>query len=592
MTPTLPLLLLFASAASAATTPGPAFERCPPAFNLVRRGQAISASEANYVAQRRENVLPGAFKSYLKNVKNTGVQLPNYVEDFLTSDALPTVGIATSGGGFRAAIFGAGVLNALDGRNTSSVKSGTGGLLQTATHLAGLSGGSWLVTSLTQANFPTIQHLVFGDGQNFGGWVPEFPLWTPTDDPAQQAEFTQQILDELTVKAQHFPVSVGDAWARALARHFANGTSGTDFFADTTHGAGILFSDVLKLPTFRSHQQPLPLMVLNLRSNHISGPVFPGGNSIPLQSPMFEVNPFEFGCYDDVLAAHTPTRFLGTTNRSLCATGFDDAMFLSGTSSNLWIELNVTAEILAANTANFSVLINDTYPQPASLRLDTSNYPNPFRGVAPSTFADTNETVLTLVDGGLDGQVTPYQPMLVEDRNVDVIIGIDAANDANGYAGGASLIATQERMKLFPGGLRTFPTVPSSTDIFATQNLTSKPTFFGCTPSAAEHKRHGGHGSASPLLVYIPNGAPPRDGSAPLTNTSTFQSTYSASEMQGMLAQTFTIATQGADIGPAHADVQWSACLACAVVDRARERARVRRSGVCETCFSRYCWYT
>ncbi|KAJ7068547.1 lysophospholipase [Mycena amicta] len=579
------ILLLVVSVVAAAT--GPTIERCPSGFELVRRGQSISASEVQYIQQRRDKVLPGAFKTYLESVKGTGVALPKYVEDILkTKEKLPTVGISTSGGGYRAAIFGAGVLNALDLRNSSSVKKGTGGLLQTATHLAGLSGGSWLVTSLVQANFPTIQHLIFGDGdgQDFGGWIPDFPLWTPSADPVQQAEFAQELLQEIAAKAKHFPVSVGDVWGRSLARHFSNGTTLADFFANTSHGQGILWSDLVRLPTVVAHQQPLPLMVVNLDSKHINGTVFPGGNFIPLNTPMFEINFFEFGSYDNVVAAHTPLKHLGTTNQSLCVTGFDEAMFISGTSSNLWNELNITAETLAASTANFSILVNETYPQSPNLRLDTSNYPNPFHGVAPSTFADSHETILSMCDGGLDGQVTPYQPMLVKDRKVDVIIGIDAVNDANGYAGGASLMATQARMQLFPHGLATFPSVPTSLDVFVAENLTSRPTFFGCTP-AHEHNQKSG-----PMIVYIANGAPPRDGSPPLTNTSTGQSTYSSDELQGMLAQTFTVATQGAQVGDALEDREWAACLACAVVDRAREREGVPRSGVCETCFGRYCW--
>jgi hypothetical protein len=202
-------------------------------------------------------------------------------------------------------------------------------------------------------------------------------------------------------------------------------------------------------------------------------------------------------CFDDVLAAHTPLKHLGTTNDSVCATGFDEAMFLSGTSSNLWNEVNVTdgvrvpfplhahlllcaaflplivlqahsspsppllasvchrhphslllppppssfplslltliprtpqAAALAAASANFSTLLNATYPQPTTLRLDTSNFPNPFHGVAPGTFADSGETVLAMVDGGEDGQITPLQPMLVRDRAVDVLIAVDGVS--------------------------------------------------------------------------------------------------------------------------------------------------------------------
>lgn len=47
-------------------------------------------------------------------------------------------------------------------------------------------------------------------------------------------------------------------------------------------------------------------------------------------------------------------------------------------------------------------------------------------GVAPQTFLDSGETQLALVDGGIDGQVIPIQPLLVKARSVDVVIAIDA----------------------------------------------------------------------------------------------------------------------------------------------------------------------
>ena len=58
---------------------------------------------------------------------------------------LPNVAIAVSGGGYRAMIHGASIFNALDGRNETAVKQGTGGVVQLATYMAGLSGGSWFV---------------------------------------------------------------------------------------------------------------------------------------------------------------------------------------------------------------------------------------------------------------------------------------------------------------------------------------------------------------------------------------------------------------------------------------------------------------
>ncbi|KAJ7623772.1 lysophospholipase [Roridomyces roridus] len=603
-------------------------QQCPSGFELVRRGQGISESEARYVSDRRKKVLPAAFKTYLKNVQRTGVSLPKYVADILESkERLPTVGISTSGGGYRAALFGAGVVNALDGRNSSAVEKGTGGLLQTVTHLAALSGGSWFMTSLAQANFPTIQHLIFGDGHagNFAGWNPEVDLFPSTATPTEQLLYASELLQELAVKAQHFPVSLGDVWGRALARHFTNGTDPVNFFANTTHGVDILFSDLLKLPTFNSHEQPVPIIVTDLVSEHINGSIFPGGYAIPLNTPMFEFNPFETGSYDYAVAAHTPTKYLGTTNKSVCVTGFDQAMFISGTSSNLFNEANVTVgrplltdfgshtpphrpppSPLPPPTSRLSS-IRPTRSQCGSTRVTTRIQ---FHGVAPKTFSDSGETMLTMCDGGEDGQVSPLQPMLVKDRNIDVIIEIDAVSvssysllsvlsqwqnndDGHGWALGSSLIATQERMKIFQRGLRAFPCVPTNQSGFISAGLLKRPTFFGCSPpSSLPHWPFGKYEPKheGPLVVYIANGAPPRDGSAPVTNTSTQQTVYSGVEMQGMLGQAFDVATQGADLGLDLVDEEWGACLACAVVDRARAREGVRRSGVCERCFERYCW--
>ena len=54
--------------------------------------------------------------------------------------------------------------------------------------------------------------------------------------------------------------------------------------------------------------------------------------------------------------------------------------------------------------------------------------PNPFFGVAPRTYIDSNQTILALVDGGDDGQISPLQPFLVKARGVDVILAIDAVS--------------------------------------------------------------------------------------------------------------------------------------------------------------------
>lgn len=245
------------SVASQAYTPvaGP----CPQGFNLVRMAgslgnQSLSTSEAAYVQARRSQVIPLAWKTYLTNVEATNVTLPAYVSSILSgsSSETPNFGIATSGGGYRAAIFGAGVLNALDGRNASSNNAGLGGLLQTATYIAGLSGGSWLLTSLAQANFPTIQQLIFGypnatvAGNSWGGWNADRGIYAPSYNPITETEYLTYLVDELQGKYDAgYTVTFADYWSRALARHFVNGTSSSNFDDESyTHGAGVLWSSV------------------------------------------------------------------------------------------------------------------------------------------------------------------------------------------------------------------------------------------------------------------------------------------------------------------------------------------------------------
>jgi lysophospholipase len=91
------------------------------------------------------------------------------------------------------------------------------------------------------------------------------------------------------------------------------------------------------------------------------------------------------------------------------------------------------------------------------------------------------------------------------------------------------------------------------------------------------------------LIIYLANGGPPRDGATPLTNVA--PNNVTTEQLQAFLDQTFTIATQGnpANVSAAM-DPEWPACLACGVVDRARNKTGAERSGICSSCFDRYCW--
>jgi lysophospholipase len=90
-------------------------------------------------------------------------------------------------------------------------------------------------------------------------------------------------------------------------------------------------------------------------------------------------------------------------------------------------------------------------------------------------------------------------------------------------------------------------------------------------------------------VVYLANGAAPL-GQTPVTNFSTFTDTFSVDTLQSVLDQVFDVVTQGIPVNGTMKDLEWPACLTCAVVDRARNKAGMNRSGVCADCFARYCF--
>ncbi|THH29219.1 hypothetical protein EUX98_g4967 [Antrodiella citrinella] len=578
----------------------PKYVVCPKGTSLVRHAgglvQSLSLSEAAYIESKQSRIAPQAWASYLRNVEHAAsaqhVALPSYVSNILSSNGhFPHLGISTSGGGHRAAIFGAGILTTLDGRNATSVDVGIGGLLQASTYLASLSGGSWLSGSLYQADFPEFPDLIFGsNATGSDGWNTVFDLTQPSTDPEVDVAYLGEMIAEVAGKfLAGFPVTIGDVWARILSRHFVSGTTSANFFnTNVTHGAGVLFSGIVNLPSFVSRTVPFPIMVSDSVTNlNVGNPVFlnvtDDPSAVPLTNPIYEFTPYEWGSYDPMLSAFTPTKFIGSPNNSLCLTGYDQLAFIEGSSSELFNAENTSASALASSPlAPLFSALQTTFNQSAGIELDTVLWPNAFFGVNRGTFTDTDQKFLRLVDGGEDGEILPLQPLLVKARNVDTIIGIDAPADLDdNFTAGFSLIASQQRASLYPG-VYPFPPVPKTVEEFAAHNLTKRPTFFGCNSP-----------SNVPLIIYIANGGPPL-GEAPLTNTSTSQTAYQPTQIQAMLNQIHDVATQGIPAegkdGKLEKDPLWPVCLACAVVEKQRSRTLARRSGVCESCLERYCW--
>jgi lysophospholipase len=116
-------------------------------------------------------------------------------------------------------------------------------------------------------------------------------------------------------------------------------------------------------------------------------------------------------------------------------------------------------------------------------------------------------------------------------------------------------------------------------DDYISENISTRPTFFGCNSTTP---------TETPLLIYLANHQ--AYGQPAVTNTSALQLTYTQEAAQQFLDQVWYITEQGYSQKGQTSDPEWPVCLACAVVDRARYKAGIKRSGACTTCLNRYCW--
>ena len=149
----------------------PATVNCPSTRPSVRPAfSGLSDQEKEWLKKRRPNTLQ-PMRELLKRINIAGFDAGAYFDKHASNTtALPNVAIAFSGGGYRAMTNGAGALAAFDSRTPNATGSGQiGGLLQSATYIAGLSGGGWLVGSIYTNNFTSVQNIIDKNGDG-GIW--------------------------------------------------------------------------------------------------------------------------------------------------------------------------------------------------------------------------------------------------------------------------------------------------------------------------------------------------------------------------------------------------------------------------------------
>ena len=398
-------------------------------------------------------------------------------------------------------------------------------------------------------------------------------MLTMTAGPEQYAlfDYYTEIFDQVGDKEEAgYERSITDYWGRMLSFQLINATYG---------GPGYTFSSIADDEDFKNGKAPLPFLIAVGRQ--------PGEKVIPVNSTIYEFNPWEMGSSDNTVEGFAPLRWVGSNftdgkvpKGGSCVRGFDNAGFVMGTSSSLFNQI-----VLYLDDPN-SGYVPEGVPDIAVDALssilnhiggdndDIADWtPNPFKGWNPEKNYNVDENRLTLVDGGEDLQNVPYHPHIYKEREVDVVFSLDNSADTEfAWPDGASPIATYERSLTDISEGTGFPAIPGK-DTFINQGLNTRPVFFGCDASNTTER--------TPLIVYIPN--------YPyvfMSNTTTFKPSYNESERDAMVQNGWAVATQLNGTR----DEKWPVCVGCAMLSRSFTRTDTEVPEACQQCFDRYCW--
>ncbi|KAH9993257.1 acyl transferase/acyl hydrolase/lysophospholipase [Russula vinacea] len=515
--------------------------------------QSLHPDEEGYVNKRLTTVIPNEWKNWLGNGSAIGYDLSAF-----DCSSFPKIGIAISGGGYRAAQFGAGVISALDARDRSAKAAGT--------------GGSWLTGSLYMNDFPTIKDLVFGNGDNMHGWLLDLPLATP--DGADVSSKNNQEWYDSILGSDELILQLPPLTAYLFQRHEHNRCLVAHDILSLLEPDTVQTSSRMTLPTARvSYGPELAARRLNL-------------TTITPASTVYEMTPIEFGSWDPQLSAMVNMAYGGThltngqpDNDTACTTSFDQTGFIMGTSSSLFNELydpihNVIYGFDNSSTELIQLILKRQLAKFPTRAVDVANWPN-----------DVNSTWLNLIDGGSNQEIVPLGQQFVRARGLDVIVAVDASSDTpTNWPNGSSLIMSASRItNLLQSSHQSFPPLPSNTTQFISTGVSMRPTFFGCFPRQNPPEY--------PIVVYLPN-SPPLNGDNPVTNTSDAQLNYTQELTRQFLDQAHANVIGGFIPNTDSPDPEFGKCMQCVAIDRARYQVKppLERSSICTRCFQQYCF--
>lgn len=303
---------LTATSGAVAASYAPTISTCPADVQLVRKPQELSQDETDWV-KGRKIVAADAFAGYLDRVQLKDFDLESYKAKIQDSPGtnMPTIAMANSGGGWRAAFTALSALRAFDDKLPEAVEQRTGGLLQSMTYYAGLSGGSWPVASFALNNYPAVNDLA-------SLWKVNISRIGATND-SEYAATTKTMFKQLAPKFEAgFNVSAMDLVGRYIGYQFLPGPTG---------GLDSTWSSIAQLEGFKNFSGPMPIVQAN--SIDKNSPSFFGVWIAAGNGTIYEWNPFEFGSFE---AGFTPTKYVGSkldANGSAtdCVEGLDKSRY-------------------------------------------------------------------------------------------------------------------------------------------------------------------------------------------------------------------------------------------------------------------------
>jgi lysophospholipase len=558
------LLLLLAALSLAKSGPPPVFSMtsyapnlisCPDDARIRQAFRRIGPGEKAYYAARKP-IADRALIDWLHSVDESYVarlaEVDGAFECGLPPTArLPTLALASGGGGHRALLTGAGVVRAMDGREGGG--SRLAGLYQALMYHAGLSGGAWLVASLAGNDWAPVSEI---EGRL---WRPALrnSMFMPGGTWRGAVKVGNLGVDVKAKEKAGFPTSLVDPWGRFLSLQLL-----------PEGAADQRLSDVAKKAAFRSATVPYPIMtaVHAFPDECIPGPA----------AAIVEMHPYEFGSWDPGFGGFVPTAYLGTEFRmgwpddgERCVTNFDNLGFLLAASSDVFVDLCAGAPRSAAPplvelARLFAGMLGRKARSPARAGpagLDEiASFRNPFFWwFSPREIREDH--TLRIVDGGASGQNVPVWPFVVHARArlVDVLFVSDSSDDTpGGFPNGTALRQTFVRAQAML--LFRMPVVPEPIT-FLRRGYNKRAVFFGCSDPNVM------------TLVYLPN----RDWTFP-SGQSTFRTQYDPSETAGMIANGEAVASQGGD-------PDWPTCLACVIM----KKTTIKLPDACDACFQKYC---